>query len=155
MAGIFITRGMTIAIPPGGLLLALGKDRKTNHSIRLHVRFDVCPTWVELSLRHLANADNARADREAAWMGRDENTKAAALEKEFEASMQAIMSAAIALDAFYAILQEHAAIPQTLVEAWRSARTARYAQVTEVVRRTFRLKPEGVAVLRKNLSTEA
>ena len=35
--------------------------------------------------------------------GTDEGIKAAALEREFEASMQAVM-AAIALDAFYAIL---------------------------------------------------
>jgi hypothetical protein len=65
--------------------------------------------------------------------------------------MQAVMAAAIALDAFYAILQPHVALPPTLVERWRTGRTARFSQVTEVIRRAFRLKPKGTAELRENL----
>jgi hypothetical protein len=65
--------------------------------------------------------------------------------------MQAIMAAAIALDAFYAVIQDHVALPPELVEKWRTQRTARYSQVTEVVRRGFRLKPKGTKLLREHL----
>ena len=65
--------------------------------------------------------------------------------------MQAIMAAAIALDAFYSLMQTHVQLPPSLVTRWRTKRTARYSQVTEILRRAFHLKPEGTAVLRQNL----
>ena len=151
MAGIFLTRGMTLGIPEGGFSLSFGNDGEINASLALHVRFDVCPTWIELSLQHLAAAIEARAHRQTVWAGTDQDAKAAALEREFEASMQAIMASAIALDAFYAIIQPEVALPPTLVERWRTGRTARFSQVTEVVRRAFRLKPKDTAALRANL----
>src|SRR5919106_477049 len=151
MTGIYITRGMTVGIPQGGLRISIGDDGKVNSSLTLHVRFDVCPTWVELSLRHLATAIEARAGRQAVWAGTDEEAKAAALEREFEASMQAVMAAAIALDAFYAMLRPHVGLPPALVERWRTERTARFSQVTEVIRRAFRLQPKGTGALRANL----
>jgi hypothetical protein len=79
------------------------------------------------------------------------NEKARTLEREFESSMRAIMAAAIALDAFYAVLQPHVGPEPKLLEKWRKKRTARYSQVTEVVRRAFNLKRNGTKTLRKNL----
>lgn len=67
--------------------------------------------------------------------------------------MQAIMAAAIAWDAVYAVLREYVIIPPAMSEKWRNGRTARYSQVAEVVRRAFSLKPKGGELLRKNLKT--
>lgn len=91
---------MTVAIPAGGLTIGIGDDGNFTGNLTLHIRFDVCPTWVELSLRHLEEAKANRTDRESAWVRTNEDLKASTLEREFEASMQAIMSAAIAIDAF-------------------------------------------------------
>ena len=107
MTGIFISRGMTIAVPVGGLTITFGHDGKPNANLKLHVRFDVCSTWCELALRHLADARSRCADRIVAWAGTNEDYKATSLEREFEASMQAIMAAATALDAFYSVIQTH------------------------------------------------
>ena len=65
--------------------------------------------------------------------------------------MQAIMAAAVAWDAAYAVLLEHVEIPQSTIETWRKGRTARFTQVAEVVRRAFALEPKGASALRKNL----
>jgi hypothetical protein len=151
MSGVFISRGMTIAVPPGAFSLTVGADAKAQGNIVLHVRFDVCPTWVELALQHLDDAKAKQALRMSAWAGKDEDQKAAALEREFEASMQAVMAAATAVDAFYALIQTHVTLPRDIITKWRTKRTARYSQVTEVLRRGFRLKPKGVAALRQNL----
>jgi len=148
---VFISKGMTVAVPPGGLSLRVGDDGKVTGNLTLHVRFDVCTTWADLSLRHLRDAQAQRSARELAWSGTDEQQKGATLEREFEASMQAIMAAAIALDAFYAVVQSHAALPSSLLRQWRTKRTPRYAQVTEVIRRGFGLKPKGTAALRQNV----
>jgi hypothetical protein len=150
MAGIYITRGMSVSIPSFSIRIREGGEIEGD-PITLHVRFDVCPTWVQIAKRHLDAALAAKVNRETAWQGTDENAKAQALEIEFEASMQAIMAAAIAWDAAYAVLREHVTIPQSTLEKWRKGRTARYIQVAEVVRRAFTLKPKGVSALRTNL----
>lgn len=151
MTGIFISRGMTVAVPPGGLTIGISADGNATGNLTLHVRFDVCPTWTELALRHLNDAKVRMKTREVAWAGTNENEKAATLEREFEASMQAVMAAAIAIDSFYALIQTHVQLPPSLVTQWRTKRTARYTQVTEVLRRAFHLKPKGTAALRQNL----
>jgi len=151
VAGVFISRGMTVAIPAGGLVLSLDESGKPTGSLTLHVHFDVCPTWFELALRHLEDAKNRQSARVAAWKTSDEDSKAATLEREFEASMQSIMASAIAVDAFYAVIQTKVKVPSTLITSWRKKRTPRYAQISEVLRIAFMLKPKGTALLRKNL----
>jgi len=150
MAGIYITRGMSISIP--SFSIRIREDGEIEGDpITLHVRFDVCPSWIQIAKRHLDAALAAKGNREIAWQGTDENAKAQTLEVEFEASMQAIMAAAIAWDAAYAVLREHVKIPPSTLEKWRNGRTARYTQVAEVVRRAFTLKPKGASMLRNNL----
>ena len=100
MAGIYITRGMSVSIPSFSIRIR-GDGEIEGDPITLHVRFDVCPTWIQIAKRHLEAALAAKVNRAIAWQGTDENAKAQALEVEFEASMQAIMAAAIAWDAAY------------------------------------------------------
>lgn len=150
MPGIFVSRGMQLVIP--SFSIRIGDDGQLEGDpITFHVRFDVCPTWIQVAKRHLDDAQLARARRDVAWSGSDEDAKAKSFEAEFEASMQAIMAAAISWDAIYAILREHVTIPPDMSEKWRHGRTARYTQVAEIVRRAFALKPKGASLLRVNL----
>jgi hypothetical protein len=151
MAGVFISRGMTLGIPAGGFAISFDPDGTPTSSLTFHVHFDVCPTWCELAMTHLASAKSSRIARVGAWAGNNEDEKSSCLEREFEASMQATMAAAIALDAFYSVIQTHVQLPASLVERWRAKRTSRYSQVTEVLRRGFHLKPQETKVLRQNV----
>jgi len=65
--------------------------------------------------------------------------------------MQAVVSAAIALDAFYSVIKTHILLPPNLIARWRTKRTPRYSQVTEVLRRAFHLRAKPTATLRQNL----
>lgn len=155
MAGVFITREMQLSIPAGGLKIALGPDGPAP-SLVLHVHFDVCPMWCELAIAHLKTAKAWQADRITAWQSTGDTPavveeKTRTLEREFESSLQAIMASAIALDALYAAVQPNVALEEALVKKWRDARTARYSQVTEVVRRAFKLKTNGTKTLRQSL----
>ena len=89
MPGVFISRGMTVAIPPGGLTIGVAAHGTATAWLVLHVMFDVCPTWTDLALRHLADAKTRRTARESAWTENVEDEKGASLERGFEASMQA------------------------------------------------------------------
>lgn len=97
MSGVFITRGMRVAVPAGGLTFSIGDDGQLKgSSLTIHVHYDVCPTWLELAFRHLADAEDRGLARIAAWQSDDQDARAATLEREFESSMQAMMAAAIA-----------------------------------------------------------
>jgi len=102
-------------------------------------------------MTHLASAKSSCIARVEAWAGNNEDEKSSCLEREFEASLQATMAAAIALDAFYSVIQTHVQLPTSLVERWRTKRASRYSQVTEVLRRGFHLKPQETKVLRQNV----
>lgn len=150
MPGIYIAKGTTLTI--SNLSIQFGENGEVSASpISLNVHFDVGPTWIQIAKRHLAIALESQVRRQAAWQGTDETKKGDSLEREFEASMQAIMAAAIAWDAVYAVLQGYVELPPALLEKWRSRRTARYSQVTEVVRRAFALKEKSAGILRQNL----
>jgi len=116
-----------------------------------YVHFDVCPTWLELAIRHLSDAQVAQVARIEAWKSADENTKAGALQWEFEASMQAIVAAAIAIDALYAAVRPKVKLPPLLVEKWREKHTPLYIQTSEVLRRALSLTPRAARALRQNL----
>jgi hypothetical protein len=150
MPGIYITKGMTVSVPKFSIRVR-DDGSIDGDPIILHLRFDVCPTWVQIANRHLEAAKAAQEQRRVAWAGSDEQAKTQSLEAEFEASMQAIMAAAIAWDAAYSVLREHVDIPPSMAKRWRTGRTARYSQITEIVRRAFNLKPKSVAALRANL----
>jgi hypothetical protein len=150
MPGVFISKGMSLRIP--SISFTIRDDGEIEGApVVLEVHFDVCPTWIQLAKKHLSAARRARKARDSAWTVTDEDKKSKALEAEFEASMQAMMAAAIAWDSAYANLKEFVDLPQSIVDQWRKGRTARYSQVSEVVRRAFTLKPKGVKNLRSNL----
>lgn len=150
MPGIFITRGMSLTIP--SFSIQVGKyGELESDPVSLHVRFDVTPTWIQIAKRHVDEALAAKARRDDAWKGNDEDAKAKSLELEFESSVQAIMAVAITWDALYAVLREHVIIPPAMAEKWRRGGTARYSQIAEVVRRGFSLKPKGASQIRRNL----
>lgn len=106
---------------------------------------------MRVALGHLASANAVRGKRDAIWAGNDEYAKILVLDEEVNSSMQAIMAAAIAIDAFYAVIQEHVKIPSILRDQWIAKKTARYAQVTEVIKRAFLLKPDKVVALKGRL----
>jgi hypothetical protein len=152
VAGVFITRGMTVSIPPDGLQVQVRPDGSLEASpLVIHVRTDVAHTWMAIARSHMTESQAARSDRIQAWESDNEQAKAAALDREAVAAMQAIMAAAIAVDAFYARIQLHVKVPEDQRKAWLRNRTARYKQVSEVIRVAGNLKPNEMKSIRKSL----
>jgi hypothetical protein len=104
--------------------------------------------WLDIAFRRAIEAEEGRAELLAAWATPDNERVLLALEREFEAAMQAMAAAAIALDAFYASVKERIEIPQAIKDAWKKNRTARHAQVSEVLRLAFKIGPKSFETLR-------
>ncbi len=135
--GVFIIKGMIISIPPGGFRLKISDGGKLEGDLTLHVGLDMCPYWLRIAWDHLCAADTYSNEVQVALPSGSDERLALALEKEFSSSMQAICSAAIALDAFYAMVKERIEIPQDISNGWRKKRTSRKTQIYEVVKLAF------------------
>ena len=149
MPGVFIGRGMTTAVQ--SFSIQAGEDGSLTPSLNLLFRYDVWPTWISVALGHLTRALDAEARRLHAWRGTDDEAKFMALEAEFEASMQATVASAIALDAFYAVLRTHVKLPALTIAAWRRNRTARHAQVATIIAAAFRLTNDGARTIKASV----
>ena len=145
--GVFISKGMRVGIPPGGLTI---KDGQLSPVV-LHAALDVIPHWLAIALEHLQVAEAEHARLSPAWQEQANDKIARILEAEFMASVQAIMAAAISMDAFYAGLKEHVIIPSATLDAWRQKGTARYKQVYETIRRGFKVRKEALPKVREAL----
>ena len=145
--GVFISKGMRVGIPPGGLTIKDGQLLP----VVLHAALDVVPHWLGIALKHLQVAEEEHAQLSPAWQEQANDKIARILEAEFMASMQAIMAAAISMDAFYARVKEHVIIPSPTLDAWRQKGTARYKQVYETIRRGFKVRKEALPKVRDAL----
>jgi hypothetical protein len=148
MGGVFIPKGISVA---ASMTASIGSDGTLATHVALHVHFDVSPTWLEVAVGHLEAAQNAEAARIQAWKTEDADARKDSLDREFLASMQAITAAAIALDAYYAVIKCKIKLPERLTDTWRRKGTPRHTQVGEVIRRAFKLDPADTKRLKMSL----
>jgi hypothetical protein len=134
-----------------GPVVAVGQDVEPADAPAPQFRFDACPTWLELAVRHLSDAQVARDARIASWRGADDRSQSGTLLWEFEASMQATMACAITVDALYAVVQTRVPLPQSLIDQWRVKQTPRHVRIADVLGRAFALEPTNVGVVAQTL----
>jgi len=149
--GVFVIRGLTLRIPPGGLRITTDAHGIVDATLELHVGLDVCPTWLDIAAEHLQHAQAANRSLLAQPQPLDDERLSQALETDLRSSMQAVVATAAAVDAFYGVLQGIVPIDEVTKGAWRERRTARYKRIAEVVRRAFRMRPRNAAQLRSAL----
>jgi hypothetical protein len=149
MGSVSTPRADTDAIRDGGVIM--GQDADPASTPISQAYFDACPTWLELAVRHLSDAQVARNARIDAWRDADERSKTGSLEWEFEASIQATMASAIAIDAFYAVVQSKVPLPPSLIDEWRDKQAPRYVRISDVFGMAFSLEPTNVSSLAQAL----
>lgn len=147
-SGILVGRGTRVSIPAGGLTINLGSPGQ-QLAVDVHLQLNMWFYWLEIALSHLGTAKNHHATLLRAR--HDGEALQPALDDETRSGMQAIMAAAIAVDALYADVADRLPVQRDLRKQWREKGTARYAQVTEVFRRAFGLRRQGTANLRLTL----
>jgi hypothetical protein len=149
--GIFIAEGMTFAITE--FSITIEDDGSASFGGAPKVGFDACIPWLRIALEHLAVARALATDSGAIWSGNDEQAKGALLGKQFRSSMQAIVAAGVAVDAFYSKVDHSFRDPKVPRAPQPSGRrrTSRYAHVAECLRRAFTIRQQDFGVLRNYL----
>jgi hypothetical protein len=156
MVGVFLSEGMNIQIPVGGLTLSVDERGKPDLAVRFEVALDVWPFWLDVAIDHAFLAMKARSSLkeaiEQACGGQiDATVQADLMASECKAGMVAIAAAAFALDNFYAVASRYTPKIEELQREWSSAGTARYQRISETLRRTFKVGNAGAKALRKSL----
>jgi len=150
--GIHVTRGMRLQIPAHSIRISAGADGEPEMSMgALNVSIDLYVHWLEIALEHVSSAESAHATLTDVWDSDDTEAKSQALELDFVHSMQSVVAAAVAVDAFYALIRQHVEVPEVTLEAWRRNRTSRPSQVSEVFRLAFELGPKSAKRMRSGL----
>lgn len=135
--GVFISEGMRLRIPVGGLTLDLNSPGGLSSNLMVEVLLDVWPYWLDVGMDHAAQAREARHRLES-LDPEDGERVGLVLGEECRASMVAMSAAAFALDGFHAAIRRHADMSSLALE-WSRAGTPRYARVFELMRRSFRM----------------
>jgi hypothetical protein len=152
MTGIFISKGITPVIKAGDLIISMNEEGKSELNATLSLHYDTCPVWLKLSVGHLIQAKKWSHKRKEAFEGTDDNLKSEALEREFEHSMQSIISIGIAYDSFYATIKPKIKLDKDLTERWKHNRTSRHIQISETIRLGFKIGNAGTKILKQAIS---
>ncbi|WP_441227969.1 hypothetical protein AB7813_08125 [Tardiphaga sp. 20_F10_N6_6] len=141
MPGILITEGATFAL--SGLSITINQETGeiTMGEVKASLHYDVCPSWLAIAVDHLKAAKMARQELLEGRDSNDDEKRNRALEQEFATSMQVITSSAIAIDAFYAAIKNRLKSDAEPYDPTKR-RSARHAQVSELIRQAFQLKPK-------------
>jgi len=137
--GIFLTGRSRLIFPAGSITISAGPNGLSMSVSAVHVSREMCPVWLGLAVEHLLESERAHEEVLVALDADENETLAAALERESAAGMQAIVAAATALDALYASTKDKINLPPSLVSRWNQNGTARWRRVAEVLRRGFRV----------------
>lgn len=141
--GVFLVKGDAVSIQPFSISVN-EKGEIEAGPVVLHVGIDMTGYWLDIAYKHLLETESAHKKLMIAKEEGNAEKISRYLKKESISGMQSIMASGIALDAYYASIKEHVTIPQSTLDSWRENNTARYKQISEVLRMGFRLKnPSG------------
>lgn len=146
---VFITEGMSLRIPAGGLVIPV--DGSAVPPVKFEVALDTWRYWLKIATGHVDNAVTAHEELLAAHAESDDSAKGSALESEFIYSMQGLSASAFSLEAFYASVDERILPDEELSKRWAKNRTARVVRISETLIRAFKITHAGRMVLLKNL----
>lgn len=136
--GVLVTRGMDFRVE--GLQLRIGEEGLESSIGGISARQDQCSHWLEIAVSHLHSARVAHEELIETYESEGDGDLVESIEQEFQASMQAMVACAVALDALYAAVKERIGISEELVAKWRDNDTPRSAQIAEVLGRGFYIR---------------
>jgi hypothetical protein len=154
VAGVFITQGMQLRIPSGGLTLRINDEGNPEMSpLRVEVALEIWPFWLDIAVEQAERAISIRDELKAAAdsageAGIEGEVQADLLVREFKAGVIAIAAVAFALDNLQAVIHPHSPGNSELAAEWAAKGTPRHQRVSETLRRTFKVGNSGGKELR-------
>lgn len=127
------------------------EDGSISSKMTLHIGYDMYPQWLLIAIEHAERCAEAGKLLDDIWTGGGDEKQSLALELEMREGMQAITAAAIAIDGFYGTVIDRCPPPADVARSWKDKKLARYAQVAEVLRLSFKLGNKSFSEIRERL----
>jgi hypothetical protein len=150
-SGVLIFQGMTVGVLPGDFELSVNDAGDVNSKLILSTSYNVIPIWLSIANNHFISARTAAETLKNQW-DEDAEKQKSLLMSELAPSMQTIVSCGIALDALYDMLRPYAKVSQEDIDTWKSKGTSRGAQISEILRRVYKIKGETFKAFKKNIT---
>lgn len=148
--GLFIVKGDIVGVEE--FSISVNENGKIEaSSVMLTSGIDMTTYWLSIAFQHLKATEGAHKRLMQAKDAKNDIEIGKYLKKESSSGMQAIVSSGIAIDAYYASVRDCIKIPTEQSRAWREKRTARYKQISEVLRLAFPMTKEAFTKVRKIL----
>ncbi len=147
-SGVLIFQGMTVGVLQGDFEISLDDTGSLKSKLILSTAYNVIPIWLRIANDHVLSAKAASEALKQQWDDNAENQKKLLI-SELAPSMQVIVSCGIAFDALYDMLRPYANISKKDIDKWKEKRTSRGVQITEIIRRVYKLKNETLNQFKK------
>lgn len=152
MVGVLIFKGMTTGILDGDCILTPDDSGEMNVSrLVISTAYNVIPIWLKIAYDNFNQAKLASERIKIEW-NEDVDKQKALLIAELTPSMQVIVSCGITLDALYDTLRPHANLSAEEIQRWKDNKTGRAKQISDVIRRVYRLDNDVVKDFRSSIS---
>ena len=141
--GVRISRGVQLAIPPGGLVIHA--DSRGLEVREIHLRLNLATEWLEIAYENLEVARLAHQElHEQLEKGKDYDRP---LNREFKAAMQAMVASGTFFEALYSATREVLPANRLAHGSVGRSKGKRAALVTEQFKKGFGLRAKGAANL--------
>lgn len=148
--GLFTVKGDKIGIKDFSFSIDEAGQFKSSPVV-LTSGVDMTPYWLDIGFQHLKNTETWHKKLMLAKESKDEVEIGRCLKKESYYGMQSIMASGVAVDAYHANIKSRIKISAELTRAWHQKRTARYKQISEVLRLAFPMSNSTFRELRNNV----
>lgn len=149
--GVLIFEGMTVGVLPGDFSISINEAGGMESKLILSTVYNVIPIWLRIAADNLMSAKMASGNLSKDWVDNPETQKSLLI-AELTPSMQVIIACGIALDALYDMLRPYAKLSESDISSWKSNKTGRAKQITEVIRRVYRLDRENFDEFKRSIS---
>ena len=136
--GVLLFEGLTVGILPNDFIISINEAGQTESKLILSTAYNVIPIWIKIASDNLSHAKTASINLAEMW-SENSDTQKSLLISELTPSMQVIIACGIALDALYDMLRPYSKLSETDRINWKNNKTGRAKQITEVIRRVYKL----------------
>lgn len=149
--GVLIFKGMTVGVLPGDFTISADDAGAVQSKLILSTAYNLIPIWLRIASDNLTSAKMASDNIEKNWSENADNQKSLLI-SELTPSMQVIIACGIALDSLYDMLRPYSKLSEADINRWKSNKTGRAKQITEVIRRVYKLNGDVLRGFKESIS---
>lgn len=150
--GVLVFEGMKVGVLDGDCTVSFDEHGEMNSKLVISTSYNVLPLWLRIAYENIELSHKASKAIENNWSDDTEKQKSLLL-SELTPSIQVFVACGTAFDALYEQLKPFAKISKNDIHAWRNKKTSRAAQITEIIRRVYKLDNTTLKTFKQNIKS--